>query len=310
MINKEVKLIAHRLGFLETNYPENSFESLKYIFENEKLLDSCDGFEFDIVFTKDNIPVIIHDEFIDDVSNGVGKVKKSSLENLKGYDFCSRKSSNGICDHTFKIVTLEEVLKYFKENADKLGSKVIKVETKDILLFQNKNISSLANILSDFPELSNNIIHLSFIPNNLDILRKYQIKKGLTKIKTDLLCDYKFALYLSKLYKHIDSVSIRIKTSYDVDWESVENIRIYLKLLWNYLTISLSNALTNKTIKYALDNFSQLGIYVINEVKDIEMLYKKIDIEILNSNIEQISITTDNPQKLKKIFVKKKEFEK
>ena len=71
-----ISLVAHRLGYAMTNFPENSIMVLETIFNDKKLLNSCNGFEFDICFTKDNIPVVIHDKHIDDVSNGVGMVKK------------------------------------------------------------------------------------------------------------------------------------------------------------------------------------------------------------------------------------------
>ncbi len=305
MINDKIKLIAHRLGFLETKYPENSLESLNFIFNNKEALDSCDGFEFDIVFTKDSVPVVIHDEFIDDVSNGLGKVKKHTLTELKKFDFGFRKSSNHSGNSIFKIVTLEEILSFFQENKNSLKNKIIKIETKNIFLYPNKNVKKLATILNDFPDLYNNIYHLSFIPNNLDVLRKWQIKNNMYETRTDLLCDYKFILFMSKLYKYIDCISFRVKTGYDIDWKKIENLRIYLKSLWNYVTMLLSNILNDKAINYALKNFSELGLYVINNSNDFEMLMHKINLDIINNNIQKISLTTDNPHKLKKLIMKK-----
>ncbi len=47
MINDKIRLIAYRLGFLETKYLEKSLESFNCIFNNKEALDSCEGFEFD-----------------------------------------------------------------------------------------------------------------------------------------------------------------------------------------------------------------------------------------------------------------------
>ena len=88
----QMKLVAHRLGYGMTDYPENSLEALKEIFAKSELLNSCDGFEFDICFTKDNIPVVIHDKYIDDVSDGYGLVSDYTLAQLKEYTFDFRHS--------------------------------------------------------------------------------------------------------------------------------------------------------------------------------------------------------------------------
>ena len=53
-----ISLIAHRLGYKMTMFPENSIAAINEIFSQKHLLDSCSGFEFDICFTKDNIPII------------------------------------------------------------------------------------------------------------------------------------------------------------------------------------------------------------------------------------------------------------
>lgn len=100
-----VKIIAHRLGYQMTKYPENSIGVLEAIFQDKKLLDSCDGFEFDVCFTKDRIPVVLHDKFIDDVSDGNGLISNYTLAELKLLNFSFRKSHNlETNDITYKIM--------------------------------------------------------------------------------------------------------------------------------------------------------------------------------------------------------------
>lgn len=77
---RNMKLIAHRLGYQMTPYPENSLEVLQTIFENQEMLDACSGFEFDICFTKDHVPVVIHDKYIDDISDSYGLIKNYTFE--------------------------------------------------------------------------------------------------------------------------------------------------------------------------------------------------------------------------------------
>ena len=165
-INKleSLKIVAHRLGYKMTNYPENSIDVLYAIFNNEGMLNSCDGFEFDICFTKDHIPVVIHDKYIDDISDGNGLIKEYFLEELKKFNFGYRKSLNDNSSKDYKIVTLEEVLDFFTNNKELLGNKIIKIETKDILNSNNKNLVVLADIFDKYTDIRSNIIHLSYYP--------------------------------------------------------------------------------------------------------------------------------------------------
>ncbi|MCD2501350.1 glycerophosphodiester phosphodiesterase [Clostridium sp. NSJ-145] len=74
------KNFAHR-GF-SSKYPENTLLAF------EKAIEvGVDGMEFDVQLTKDGEIVIIHDETIDRTSNGSGRVKDFTYEELLQYDF-------------------------------------------------------------------------------------------------------------------------------------------------------------------------------------------------------------------------------
>ncbi len=301
-MQNELKIIAHRLGYLETNFPENSIESLKVIFENNEFLKNCDGFEFDVVFTKDNIPVVIHDEFIDDVSNGKGSVGKYTLSELKNFDFNYRKSSIYTGDYNFKIVSLEEILSFFSNNIDKLDNKIIKVETKEVILGTDSRIIGLAKIFNKFSILQKNIVHLSYVPTNLVNLKKYQTLHDLNIIKSDLLCEYSVILWLGMYLKSIDNISFRLKTYYDFSIKNATNIRTFLKTIWNYCVISIGNVLNETNFEFALNRFAEIGIYVLNDQSDICKLYEKINPMLIETNLNKITITSDAPVRLKKSF--------
>jgi glycerophosphoryl diester phosphodiesterase/predicted amidohydrolase len=63
--------------------------------------------EFDIWYTKDGVPVSIHDHVLDRVSNGKGKIRDYTLNELRELDFGSVKSETL---EGLKIPTLEEIL--------------------------------------------------------------------------------------------------------------------------------------------------------------------------------------------------------
>ena len=99
--NEKVILVAHR-GYSKIA-PENTLCSYQLAAEK-----GYTYVETDVQFTKDNIPVLIHDDKIDRVSNGSGNVKDLTYQQLKQYDFGSWKSE----EYTgTKIATFEEFIK-------------------------------------------------------------------------------------------------------------------------------------------------------------------------------------------------------
>jgi glycerophosphoryl diester phosphodiesterase len=110
MIDWNKTLILGHRGY-SAKYPENTLLAFKKAIEA-----GADGVELDVWLTKDGELVIIHDETVDRVSNGTGKVKEMTLEELKSLDF-----GNGE-----KIPTLGEVFEALPEDI------VINVELKDI----------------------------------------------------------------------------------------------------------------------------------------------------------------------------------
>ncbi|WP_297518375.1 glycerophosphodiester phosphodiesterase family protein [uncultured Clostridium sp.] len=91
--------IAHR-GF-SALYPENTMLA----FEKAKIEGFCDGIELDVQLTKDNIPVIIHDEELERTTGIKGLVKDITYSEI-------RKLNAGLNQ---KIPSLEEYLEFAKE---------------------------------------------------------------------------------------------------------------------------------------------------------------------------------------------------
>lgn len=299
---ENMKFIAHRLGLEMTKYPENSINVLEEIFNNKEMLGSLYGFEFDICFTKDNVPVVIHDKYIDDISSGRGLVKSYTLKELKDVNFTFRKSINGNNkSFTFKIVALEEILDYFNLNSSLLGSRVIQIESKDIVFFNKKNLSSLADIINKYPNLKNNIIHLSFYPYNLVLLKGIQKSHNYDITKSDLLCDYKVMVMLSKLISSIDYVSLRIKTDNFPKVNSNNTNRVNRKIFSNTFFMKFSDAINEKTLKYVINKCGNAYLYVLNSDYDINEFCNRVSSKFFEDNYDKLVFTTDNPLKIKKM---------
>ncbi len=71
--------IAHRGA--SSAAPENTFAAFDQAIEA-----GADGIEFDVHLSKDNVPVVIHDEKLERTTNGEGRVRDFTADELKKYD--------------------------------------------------------------------------------------------------------------------------------------------------------------------------------------------------------------------------------
>lgn len=79
------KIFGHR-GY-PAKFAENSLEGFAYVLEHK-----IDGIEFDVHLTKDQVPVIMHDETIDRTTNGQGRIYDYTLAELKEFKLANGQS--------------------------------------------------------------------------------------------------------------------------------------------------------------------------------------------------------------------------
>ena len=77
--NRTTKIWAHRGA--SGHAPENTLPAFEMAY-----LAEADGIELDVQLSKDGVPVVIHDEQIDRVSDGVGNVRDYTLEELRAFN--------------------------------------------------------------------------------------------------------------------------------------------------------------------------------------------------------------------------------
>lgn len=130
-----MNLIAHR-GLQSKNTKENTLPALILANKNNKL----SGFELDVRLTRDNEIVVIHDEDIDRVSNGKGKVRDMSLDRLKRFNY-------GTWIKRSTISTLDEVLSKLN------SSSMIIIELKDEQEKNNILVNKTLEIINKYPNL-------------------------------------------------------------------------------------------------------------------------------------------------------------
>ncbi|MBW1606225.1 glycerophosphodiester phosphodiesterase family protein [Lactobacillus sp. Sy-1] len=142
-------VFAHR--GIPTREPENSLSGFKYCLEH-----GAAGLEFDIHLTKDNVPVVMHDEKIDRTTDGSGLINSYTYEEL-----CQFKLANGE-----RIPKLDELIALV-ENQDiwlNLEFKTNKIHYPGIekIVLQKMNAAALKH----------HVIYSSF---NIDSLRVAKI---------------------------------------------------------------------------------------------------------------------------------------
>lgn len=278
------KIIAHRLGFQITNHDENSIKCLEDIFSDKEKLDSCDGFEFDIRFTKDNVPVLFHDKNLRNFADRSDRIKDLMYEDFRNVDLLFRSSRKN--KNLYNCASLEEILDFFSKNKKKLSKKIIKVETKDSYL-SKKNIVELDKILRKHNNIQKNLVHLSFYPNNLNKLKKYQY--GNDPLLTDLLCDYKVMCWYAYFIKKYDYVSIRYSNKSNLGILSYLKKKILkkkTKKIKTYFCINLNKKFINMMFK----KYEYINLYTINSKTKFTGLDK-----ICKEVKSNVFITTDNP---------------
>ncbi len=135
------KVIGHRGA--KASIPENTLSSFL-----EAKKQGASWIEFDVMLSKDNVPVIFHDETLKRMTGENGRIDEKTLSELKELKV----------NKTETIPTLEETLELSKElnlgiNIEIKPSKIelTKITTKQILeVLKNSNISSDKVLFSSF----------------------------------------------------------------------------------------------------------------------------------------------------------------
>ena len=148
----------------------------------------ADGIEIDTHLSKDGVPVLCHDDIIDNVSDGSGRVRDYSLEELRKFNF------NRHFPHLGKvgIVTLEELyvfakrsgiyinteIKYYdNEKWEELNWAALKIAKKtgmeDSIIYSSFNHQYLSELKKKLPSTKIGLLYSEYIEAPWDVAKKY-----------------------------------------------------------------------------------------------------------------------------------------
>lgn len=143
---KKILNIAHKGA--SGNYPENSMLAFTKAIEM-----GCDGFEADVQLTKDQVPVIFHDEKLDNLTDAKGLLADYSYQELSKFELLKNKNDNY---EVQKIPKLDQLLALVKKH-----NLFLNLELKNNIIFY-KNLEKI--VLAKLKEfnLENKVLISSF----------------------------------------------------------------------------------------------------------------------------------------------------
>lgn len=245
-------IIAHRGD--SSNFPENSLAGMKSAVDLK-----VDMLETDIRLTKDNELVIFHDESIDRVSNGKGKLIESTLDELKQFKLTDNLNSSNNQEH--KILTLTELFESFpsvKINIDIKNQESIAVSKLVEIIKEEKNASERI-IVSSFHDQQ--IINFrKKLPNIKTGASPLEIKKFIILMKFKLLFSFKSNFYSFQVPMYHESTKI-ITPSF-IKQAQKKNIRT---MVWTINDVDTMNYLIQLGVDGIFTDYPSMLIKLLQE---------------------------------------------
>lgn len=190
-LNFKQRVIAHRgaSGYA----PENTLAAF------QKAVDlGIEWIELDVALTKDNHPVIIHDDTLDRTTNGVGEVGFYTLEELKQLDAGSWFAS---AYHQEKLPTLTQLISFLEKTNTKVN-----VELKSLPGREAALVHAVLNEMSTYlNQYNHRVLFSSFSVPTLMLLREASANARIGLLMEEWLPDWQeVANQLNCVAIHVD----------------------------------------------------------------------------------------------------------
>lgn len=197
--------IAHR-GY-SGKFDENTMLAFKKAIEYK-----ADGIETDVQLSKDDIPVIIHDETLDRTTNGHGFVSDYTLDELKIFRTKSVPRVQSMKTYALEEVEHSKIGQYTVEEIEYLKNrggeeiptlrellelvansnlKVLNLELKNSVIEYNGIEEKVLNLIDEF-NLKDRVIISSF--NHMSLVKIREIEAGKIKINKNLSTERRITL--------------------------------------------------------------------------------------------------------------------
>ena len=252
-----MRSVAHR-GYSETA-PENTLAAFK---EAKKM--GFNSVECDVQFTKDNVPVLLHDNTIDRTSNGTGSIANLTYEYVSSLDFGSWKSSKYVGE---KIPTFEEFMLLCKRLSLHVYIE-LKYTSIDTTTYTQEQLENVYNIVKKHNMLKN-VSWISFSTDYLEIIKNIDNTARLGFLMSEVSPEYTGSTYIATLQS--------LKT---------DNNIVFLDMLYSIVSDSIVDACMDNSIPIEVwtvdteEEILELNPYVSgvtsNTLKASEVLYRHV----------------------------------
>ncbi|XP_070580825.1 glycerophosphodiester phosphodiesterase 1-like [Ptychodera flava] len=158
-------VIGHRGGAYDA--PENTIEAIR-----EAKKNGADGVELDLEFTKDGVPVLLHDSSVDRTTDGQGEIKSYTFEEIRKLNASHGHRLSAQFSKT-RIPTLQEAT----EECLRLGLKIF----YDVKGNAQQAAEALVKLFHEHPKLYESAAVCSFYPEVI-----YKVRLNDQKIVTAL----------------------------------------------------------------------------------------------------------------------------
>lgn len=244
--DKEHLIASHR-GF-RAIYPENSMLAFK------KAVGKCDFLEFDVQFTKDDVPVIFHDDKLIRTTNA-----RSSKNFKKPYN---------LCDYTYKELKSLEISSWFYEidpfyqrNRLKKPKKLEKIPSlEQVIKFAQKKALPI-NIELKFDR--NNVLGRSQLQVIVDLIVKYEAQE---RSIVSSFC-HEYLQVIKELEPKINTAALAQK-------KHSEDIVPYLQSIQVESYHINEKLATKKLIKKLKEAGFYVNVYTVNDKHKQQKLFK------------------------------------
>lgn len=277
VIKLKILNIAHR-GY-SGKFDENTMIAFKKAIEYK-----ADGIETDVQLSKDNIPILIHDEILNRTTNGYGYVKDYTLDELKTFRTKSVPKIQALKDDAL------EQLQYLKCNNEKNILKLGEYTVEEVRYFEDQRVEEIPTL----KELLELVAGSDLKVLNLELKNSIIPYNGLEEKVLDMIYEYnlKDKIIISS-FNHLSLVKIRkldkeIKLGALTD-STLANVPKYLKdISVECYHPCFPSILNEEYMKEIKDAGIMVNPYTVNEEEHMNMVMKVKADSIITNEVEKL----------------------
>ncbi|XP_066291624.1 glycerophosphodiester phosphodiesterase 1-like [Branchiostoma lanceolatum] len=247
--------------------PENTIAAFRTAKKN-----GADSVEFDLEYTKDGVPVLLHDDTVDRTTDGTGNIKDLTFAEVQQLDVTAKHPEAS----KFKgerIPTLEEVVK----ESLKLGM----VMYIDVKRLPENSAETLLNLFQKYPDLYKSAVIVSFLPTVI-----YKIRSGDPDIVTALSWRPRYYSYDSvggepkytQTWKHV------LMSFWDIVYEYV--LHYWLWYIEGISAVNMNNhCISREYVKFWSDRGCRMLVWTVNDQDEKNYFANTLDVIYMTDDL-------------------------